>query len=146
MSTPNYERPPMGTAVQKFQMKTRADDKVEKTRKVVNLDRAQKELVRKRDVEACRVCLKKTRHVHERLFKSLGGVASLANSMVACPKCHPLLQGHAIRPLGQNCNHPLIFQMTKATAYLRFRNRPAPSHVEIVAVVARDVEAKDGGR
>lgn len=143
---PNYARPPMGTAVQKFQMKTRADERVEKTRKATNLDRAQKELVRQRDGECCRVCGRKTRHVHERLFKSLGGVASLLNSMVACIKCHPLLQGHAIRPVGLNCSKPLVFQMTSVTKYLVFRNRPTPAHVEVVAVVERDDEARAGAK
>lgn len=126
----------------KWDTPTLAEVREQKKRRTRNLDRAEKEKVRTRDAEHCRVCLRKTRDVHERLFKSRGGVASLHNSLCACPGCHPLLQGHAIRPVGQTCNGPLIFQMTKATAYLRFRHRPLPPHVEIVGKVEQDDEAR----
>src|SRR5690349_13206688 len=80
--------------------------KVAKKKTVAKMDRIEKEAVRQRDKEACRVCLRKTRDVHERLFKSLGGVASLHNSMCACRKCHPYLQAHGIKPIGPTCNGP----------------------------------------
>jgi hypothetical protein len=121
---------------------TLAEHRELKKRRKKNLDTKEKERVRQRDKELCRVCSRKTRHVHERLFKSLGGLASVDNSLCACLKCHPLLQGHAIRPLGRTCNGPLVFQMTKQTAYLIFRNRPTPSQVEIVEKVLRDDEAR----
>lgn len=103
------------------------------TRKAVaRMDKAEKEKVRQRDQEACRVCFRTTRDVHERLFKSLGGVASLVNSLCACRKCHPYLQQHGITVLGPDCNHPLTFQMCAAVAHDIFRGRAVPSHVEVV--------------
>lgn len=126
----------------KWQTETLAEVREQKKRRKRNLDRSEKELVRKRDQERCRVCLRRTREVHERLFKSRGGVASLHNSLCTCPGCHSLLQGHAIRPVGPSCNGALTFQMTQATAYLRFRHRPLPPHVEIVGTVERDDEAR----
>lgn len=129
----------------KHELPTRAEEREQKRRRTRNLDRKEKEQVRQRDGEQCRVCLRPTRHVHERLFKSLGGVASIRNSLCACPKCHPFLQGHAIRPLGPHCGTgALTFQMTAATARLIFRHRPPPNHVEIVGTVERDDEARSG--
>ncbi len=96
------------------------------------LDRVEKEKVRKRDHEACRVCLRWTRDVHERLFKSRGGVASLANSMCACRTCHPFLQEHAIQPFGKDCNHRLTFEMHEAVAQMVFRGRAVPKHVTVI--------------
>jgi hypothetical protein len=96
------------------------------------LDRVEKEKVRKRDGEACRVCGRTTRDVHERLFKSKGGVASLENSMCACRTCHPFLQHHAIAPFGKDCHHRLTFEMNEAVAQMVFRGRPVPKHVTVV--------------
>jgi hypothetical protein len=102
-----------------------------KRRAVATMDRTEKEKVRKRDKEACRVCFRRTRDVHERLFKSLGGVASLDNSMCACRVCHPFLQGHAIQVFGKTCNHVLKFEMNQAVAQMVFRGRAVPKHVEV---------------
>ena len=135
------EHGPNGSFFKEYQP-TLAEHREEKRRRRRNLDTREKNLVRARDKQLCRVCGRKTRHVHERLFKSLGGIASLHNSLCACPKCHPFLQGHAIRPLGQTCAKPLIFQMTRATAYLIFRHRPVPKQVELVGKVERDDEAR----
>lgn len=106
--------------------------KLAKRRAVKRLDAIEKEKVRQRDKEACRVCFRKTRDVHERLFKSLGGIASLDNSIAACRKCHPYLQEHGIKPIGPTCNGPLTFQMCAAVAHDIFRGRAVPSHVEVV--------------
>lgn len=100
-------------------------------RAVARMDRVEKEKVRQRDQETCRVCGRRTRDVHERLFKSLGGVASLVNSMCACRICHPFLQQHGIHVYGQTCNEPLRFVMSATVKQLIFRHRPVPSHVEI---------------
>lgn len=100
-------------------------------RKVTRMDRIEKEKVRLRDRESCRVCRRATREVHERLFKSLGGVACLANSMCACRGCHEYLQGHAIKVFGPHCNARLTFEMSKAVAHDVFRGRAVPAHVEI---------------
>jgi len=105
--------------------------KVRKRLGVARMDRIEKERVRVRDAECCRVCGRKTRHVHERLFKSLGGVASLQNSMCACPVCHPYLQHHGIDVFGASCNVPLTFEMQKPVAHLVFRGRAVPSHVTV---------------
>lgn len=96
------------------------------------MDRTEKEKVRTRDHECCRVCGRSTRDVHERLFKSLGGVASLENSMCACRVCHPYLQGHAIHPFGKDCNAKLTFEMSQAVAHHVFRSRAVPKHVTVV--------------
>lgn len=103
-----------------------------KRRKVTRMDRIEKEKVRVRDKESCRVCQRASREVHERLFKSLGGVACLANSVCMCRKCHEYAQGHAIKVFGQTCNEPLRFQMSKAVAHDVFRGRAVPPHVEVV--------------
>lgn len=126
----------------KWQTETLAEKREKKRRSIRNLDRYEKELVRRRDGEKCRVCGRTTRDVHERLFKSLGGIASLSNSMCACPRCHPFLGGHAIRPLGPSCQAYLRFQMTSQTAYLIFRHRALPEQIEIVGSVAKDTEAR----
>lgn len=110
----------------------RVVEKVEKERAIAGLDRHEKEKVRKRDGEACRVCGGKTRDVHERCFKSKGGVASLDNSFCACRRvCHRLLQGDGIAVWGPTCNGPLVFKMSKQAAHLVFRGRAIPAHVEI---------------
>lgn len=108
--------------------------KVEKRRTVARMDRTEKEAVRQRDKEACRVCFRKTRDVHERLFKSLGGVASLANSMCACRICHPFLQEHGIQVYGRSCHEPLTFEMSEAVARIVFRGRATPKHVTVTGL------------
>jgi hypothetical protein len=107
--------------------------KVLKGRAVVRMDRTEKELVRRRDFESCRVCFRATRQVHERLFKSLGGVASLENSLCACKICHPFLQQHGIQVYGETCNDPLLFEMNEAVARIVFRGRAVPPHVTVIA-------------
>jgi hypothetical protein len=105
--------------------------KIQRRRAAANLDRTEKEKVRQRDKECCRVCGKKTRDVHERLFKSRGGVASLDNSMCACRVCHPFLQEHGITVLGPTCNGPLHFLMNAAVAKMIFGKRATPKHVTV---------------
>jgi hypothetical protein len=118
-------------------------DKIKTRKTVAKMDRLEKEAVRQRDGESCRVCGRKSRDVHERLFKSLGGIASLVNSMVACKKCHDYLQAHGIKPIGKTCNDPLKFQMCAAVAHDVFRGKAVPSHVEIVATApGRDRDAR----
>lgn len=107
-------------------------EKVTKTRESTRMDRTEKEKVRRRDQEACRVCFRATRDVHERLFKSLGGVASLVNSICACRTCHPFLQHHGIQVYGQTCNDTLRFEMSEAVAFIVFRGRAVPSHVTVI--------------
>lgn len=135
--TANYSRPPF-TPVLKDEPKVLG--KVLKRRTVQRMDRVEKEAVRQRDKECCRVCFRKTRDVHERIFKSRGGVASLVNSMCACRICHPFLQEHGMQVLGQTCNDPLRFVMTAEVAKVIFRGRAVPKHVEI-----RDVRRERRG-
>lgn len=111
--------------------------KTVKRRTVARMDRVEKEKVRQRDKEACRVCLRATRDVHERLFKSLGGVASLLNSICACRACHPFLQEHGIQVYGPHCNAKLTFEMSEAVAHLIFRGRATPKHVRVIAAPRR---------
>lgn len=107
--------------------------KIVKKRKVVCLDRAAKDAVRKRDCESCRICMAKSRDVHERVFKSVGGRASLDNSLVLCRRiCHALVQQHAVKLYGSTCNKPIQFEMTQAVAVLIFGSRPTPSHVTVL--------------
>ena len=105
---------------------------IQKRRTLARLDRVEKEKVRVRDHESCRVCGRRTRQVHERLFKSLGGAASLMNSLCACPTCHPFLQHHGIDVRGRTCNGPLTFEMGAAVARLIFNGKVTPVHVEVV--------------
>lgn len=135
---PNYARPPF-SPVKKHE--PRIVSKITRRRKVARMDKAEKERVRQRDKESCRVCGRRTRDVHERLFKSLGGVASLENSICACRTCHPFLQEHGIKVLGPlDCNKPLLFQMAPAVARMIFGARALPKHCEIVEVERRNVE------
>jgi hypothetical protein len=131
----NYDRPEFSGPLWKSEPKV--VEKISKRNAVKRMDRIEKESVRARDKESCRVCGKKTRDVHERLFKSLGGVASLVNSMCACRKCHPFLQEHGITPIGPDCNSKLLFQMTPAVARMIFGAKATPKHVEIVPVTAK---------
>lgn len=130
---PNYERPEL-VAVPKPE--PRIVQKVAKRKAVARMDRAEKEAVRQRDKEACRVCFRKSREVHERLFKSLGGVASKENSCVLCRKCHQYAHAHGFQILlaykGGGCNGKLVFQMCAAVAHDIFRGRAVPSHVEVI--------------
>lgn len=127
---PNYARHEFAGSFWKGEPKVVA--KVTKRNAVKCMDRIEKDAVRARDKESCRVCGKKTRDVHERLFKSLGGVASLVNSMCACRKCHPFLQEHGITVIGPDCNHRLLFQMVPAVAKMIFGARALPTHVELL--------------
>jgi hypothetical protein len=116
--------------------------KVLKRRKVARMDRQSKEAVRQRDHECCRVCFRRSREVHERLFKSLGGVASSVNSLVLCKKCHGYAHAHGMKVLEQlhadvgrglqGCNGKLVFQMCAAVAHDIFRGRAVPKHVEVI--------------
>lgn len=131
----NYERPAFEGSLWKSAPNIVA--KVDKRNTVKRMDRTEKEAVRKRDKESCRVCGKKTRDVHERVFKSLGGVASLVNSMCACRKCHPFLQEHGITTIGIDCNHALTFQMVAAVAKMIFGARALPKRIEIKPMPAK---------
>ena len=115
----------------KHQSEPKVAKKVLRRRAVARMDRTEKEKVRQRDKEACRVCLRKTRDVHERVFKSRGGVASLENSMCACRVCHPFLQEHGIQVLGPSCDKPLVFLMNEVVARIIFRGRAVPKHVTV---------------
>lgn len=109
--------------------------KVAKRRAMARMDRTEKEAVRQRDKECCRVCFRKSREVHERLFKSLGGVASSHNSLVLCRKCHLYAHAHGIGLLsevGRGCNGQLRFQMCAAVAHDIFRGKSQAPHVEII--------------
>ena len=129
--SPNYERPAF-SPVPKDEARVVA--KIARRRLVAKMDRIEKESVRVRDKESCRVCGKKTRDVHEKLFKSLGGVASLANSMCACRGCHDLLQQHGIKPIGEHCSKPILFQMSPVVASMVFGRRALPKHCELIEV------------
>ncbi len=111
-------------------------EKEEKRATKASMDRAGKVAVRARDKGICRVCGRKATEVHEVLPKSLGGVACLENSVMLCaePKgrCHQLCQQGGIKAFGNHCSGPLVFEMSKAVAYLVFRNRALPAHVRIV--------------
>lgn len=145
LCAPNYARPAFAP-----QLKTepRVVAKVKKARAVAKMDRTEKEDVRKRDKESCRVCGRRSREVHERLFKSLGGVASRRNSLVLCRKCHTYAHAHGLKVIGgydghtPNCDNWLTFQMCEAVARDIFRGRALPKHCEIVAVK----RGQDGGR
>lgn len=141
---PNYDRPVFERSFWKSE--PQIVDKIEKRNVVKKMDRLEKEAVRARDKECCRVCGKKTRDVHERLFKSLGGVASLVNSICACRKCHPFLQEHGITPIGPDCNHALVFRMTPAVAWMIFGARATPPHVEIREVPITEKDTKQRAR
>lgn len=132
--TADYARPAFSPAL-KDQPKVLG--KVLKRKKVQAMDRREKEAVRQRDKECCRVCFRKSREVHERLFRSLGGVPSLANSLVLCRCCHEFAQGHGMQVFGQTCNDPLRFVMTEEVSKVIFRGRAVPKHVEIRAVRTR---------
>lgn len=106
--------------------------KITRRRLKVRMDIKEKEAVRVRDKESCRVCGKRTRDVHERLFKSLGGLASLENSICACRTCHPFLQEHGIKVIGLHCSKPLTFQMCAAVARMIFGAKATPKHVEVI--------------
>lgn len=135
---PDYSRPVFTSTNFKHEKAPRIVAKVKKRKAIVRMDRIEKEKVRARDKECCRVCGRKTRDVHERLFKSLGGVASLDNSCCACRKCHPFLQEHGISVLGLTCNKVLRFVMNAQVAKLIFGSRAVPKHVTVQGKVERD--------
>ena len=106
---------------------------IQKRRKAARMDQASKELVRKRDRESCRICGRRSRDVHERVFKSRGGTASLVNSLVLCRQiCHALVQQHAVQVYGPTCNDRLTFEMTQAVGHLIFNGRAVPPHVTVL--------------
>lgn len=110
--------------------------KVAKRKAVARLDRQEKEAVRQRDQECCRVCFRRSREVHERVMKSLGGVASKFNSCVLCRKCHQYAHAHGLRMIPTmpvlGCHGPVTFTMCAAVAHDIFRGRAVPSHVEVI--------------
>ena len=110
-----------------------------KRRKVARMDRAAKEQVRQRDMESCRICGRRSRGVHERVFKSRGGVASLDNSLVLCSRCHEYTHGHAIKPHGESCNGPMAFEMSQEVAQQIFRGMAIPPHVTVVQAMTEEV-------
>jgi hypothetical protein len=101
------------------------------TPRIVETKAKRRSAARMDKVEKERVRVRKTRHVHERLFKSRGGVASLDNSMCACPVCHPYLQHHGISVFGASCNGRLTFEMGPQVAKFCFLGRSTPSHVTV---------------
>ena len=107
--------------------------RIVRKRRVRCLDRAAKESVRRRDRGACRICMGTSRDVHERVFKSRGGMASLDNSLVLCRRiCHALVQQHAVKLYGDTCQRHIQFEMTQAVAVLIFGGRPTPKHVTVL--------------
>lgn len=140
MPSPNYARSSEieRSAKPKGVTEPRIVQKITKRRAVARMDRIEKEAVRHRDQESCRVCGKRTRDVHERLFKSRGGVASLDNSICACRTCHPFLQEHGIQVLGPTCDGPLIFRMHEAVAKMIFGAKATPAHVEVIRSAESD--------
>lgn len=128
LAAPNYERPAF-SPVEKPEPRILA--KIARRRLKARMDVKEKEAVRVRDKESCRVCGKRTRDVHERLFKSLGGIASLENSICACRTCHPFLQEHGIKVIGAHCSKPLLFQMNPAVAKMIFGSKALPSQCEV---------------
>lgn len=129
LASPNYARHAF-TPVEKPEPRIVA--KITRRRLKTKMDRHEKEAVRVRDKESCRVCGKRTRDVHEKLFKSLGGVACLQNSMSACRGCHEFLQHHGIKVIGSHCSKPLLFQMNAAVAKMIFGSKALPKHCEVV--------------
>ena len=105
--------------------------KILNRRTAAKLDRQAKEAVRKRDQECCRICGRKSREVHERIFKSRGGEASLENSLVLCRLCHELTQHHGVRIYGGSCQGLLQFGMSEQAALLIFEHKARPTHVVI---------------
>jgi hypothetical protein len=106
--------------------------KMNRRRLKTRMDVKEKNAVRKRDREACRVCFRRSREVHERLMKSRGGVASSENSMVLCKKCHAYAHAHGFKVFGTTCDRPLRFQMCAAVAHDIFRGAAVPSHVDVL--------------
>lgn len=143
---PNYVRPSMPAQPKP---EPRIVKKVAKRRAVQRMDRAEKDAVRQRDKEACRVCFRKSREVHERLMKSLGGVASAFNSCVLCRRCHQYAHAHGLRIFPTvarlGCAGPVTFAMCAAVAHDIFRGRAVPSHVEILPVAEPDPEGRPTG-
>ena len=133
-AAPNYERQPFSPVPKQ---EPRIVKKLARNRSAARLDRSEKEAVRKRDREACRVCFRRSRDVHERLMKSRGGVASSENSMVLCKKCHQYAHAHGFKVFGTTCDKPLRFQMHASVAHDIFRGRAIPSHVDISPEVAK---------
>ena len=62
-----------------------------------------------RDKNKCRVCAKRAEEMHEIVFRSLGGLISLSNSIAVCRSCHVELQQHRLDVVGEDANDPLQF-------------------------------------
>jgi hypothetical protein len=129
LASPNYDQHEFSPVAKP---EPRIVAKIARRRLKARMDAKEKEAVRQRDKESCRVCGKRTRDVHEKLFKSLGGVASLENSICACRTCHPFLQEHGIKVIGSHCSRPLLFQMNAAVAKMIFGSKALPLHCEVV--------------
>jgi nitrate/TMAO reductase-like tetraheme cytochrome c subunit len=68
-----------------------------------------RERVFERDNNQCRVCHKRAEEMHEIVFRSLGGLVSLNNSIAVCRECHVKLQRHILDVNGDNANGDLEF-------------------------------------
>lgn len=88
----------LGTARQKWQMKTRLDEKEEREAEAEAHRVEIKKQVWQRDKGLCRCCGGQAVEMHELKFRSLGGERSLYNSVAVCTtfgaanRCHRLLQ------------------------------------------------------
>jgi 5-methylcytosine-specific restriction endonuclease McrA len=68
-----------------------------------------RERVFERDNHQCRVCQNRAEEMHEIVFRSLGGLVSLNNSIAVCRECHVKLQRHVLDVAGDNANEDLQF-------------------------------------
>ena len=68
-----------------------------------------RERVFERDNHRCRVCHKRAEEMHEIVFRSLGGLVSLNNSIAVCRACHVHLQRHVLDVVGDNANEEMQF-------------------------------------
>ncbi len=112
-----------------------------------------------RDNRRCRCCarqgnpyatttLGRLHHVHL-LDASLLGPMSPENVYLGCWLCHALIHAKQLRPIGENANELLQFEIDEAAVVHVFGTDELPKHVsivlphvEIVSVVDRDAEAK----
>lgn len=68
-----------------------------------------REQVFERDDYQCRACHKRAEEMHEIVFRSLGGVVSLSNSIALCRECHANIQQHRVDVVGRDANEGLKF-------------------------------------
>ena len=101
------------------------------------MNRLEKELIRRRDGEVCRVCGRQSRGVYEGLLKT--GTVSASTSAVLCGLCREYMHGHAIKPHGESCNGPMGFEMSGDVAQQIFRGMAVPPHVTVVQVMTEEV-------